>query len=198
MDDRHNGGRSNHLYIKLLGLPTIRREQFGIAQMPQKISARHTRIVEYPCASTKQRERGRTMAEIILVHGIDQQQQSADKLESQWVPCLAGGVRTAGFPEVADRLWRNVGNPGGIETRMSFYGDLFLNPGQQGDDPGEYTAAEAEFAGVGREWLTRTAERATKQKVREIGRRELAYVTKQSQHFTGKDGIRHFETSWSL
>ena len=82
------------------------------------------------------------MAEIILVHGIDQQQKSADMLESQWVPCLAGGVRTAGFPDVADRIWRDASNPGSIETRMAFYGNLFLTPGQQGDDPGEYTAEE--------------------------------------------------------
>ena len=62
------------------------------------------------------------MAEIVLVHGIDQQQKSADMLESEWVPSLAGGVRTAGFPDVADRIWRDAGNPGSIETRMAFYG----------------------------------------------------------------------------
>ena len=120
------------------------------------------------------------MAEIILVHGIDQQQKSADMLESQWVPCLAGGVRTAGFPEVADRIWRDAENPGSIESRMAFYGNLFLTPGQQGDDAGEYTAEESEFAeALAVEWLKHAAERATKPKVREIGGRELAYVTKQ-------------------
>ena len=77
------------------------------------------------------------MAEIVLVHGIDQQQLSADKLESQWLPSLAGGIRAAGFPDVADRIWRGTGKPGSIETRMAFYGGLFLTPGQQGDDPGE-------------------------------------------------------------
>jgi hypothetical protein len=119
------------------------------------------------------------MAEIVLVHGIDQQQKSADMLESQWAPCLAGGVRTAGFPEVADRIWRDAHNPGSIETRMAFYGGLFLPPGQQGDDPGEFTAEEAEFAeALAMEWLKCAAERATKPKVREIGRRELAYATK--------------------
>ena len=73
------------------------------------------------------------MAVIVLVHGIDQQQKSADKLESEWLPALAGGVRTAGFPHIADRIWRAAGTPGGIETRMAFYGSLFLTPGQQGD-----------------------------------------------------------------
>jgi hypothetical protein len=120
------------------------------------------------------------MAEIVLVHGIDQQQKSADMLECQWAPCLAGGVRTAGFPEVADRIWRDAHKPGSIETRMAFYGSLFLAPGQQGDDPGQFTAEEAEFAeALAMEWLKRAAERATKAKVREIGGRELAYATNQ-------------------
>ena len=63
---------------------------------------------------------------------------------------------------------------------MAFYGNLFLTPGQQGDDPGEFTAEESEFAeALAVEWLKHAAERATKPKVREIGGRELAYVTKQ-------------------
>lgn len=120
------------------------------------------------------------MAEIILVHGIDQQQMTADKLESVWLPALAGGVRVAGFPDVADRIWRDAGKPGGIQTRMALYGTLFLVPGQQGDDPGDFTPEEAAFAeALAVEWLTHVAERATKDKTRETGRRELAYVTKQ-------------------
>lgn len=120
------------------------------------------------------------MAEIILVHGIDQQQKSADKLESAWLPALAGGIRDAGFPDVADRIWRNAGKPGSIETRMAFYGNLFLEPGQQGNDPGEFTAEEAQFAqALALEWLKHVAGRATKQKMRETGERELAYVTRQ-------------------
>jgi len=86
------------------------------------------------------------MAEIVLVHGIDQQQKSADKLESTWLPALAGGVRSAGFEEVADRIWRNAGKPGSIETRMAFYGSLFRAPGQQGDEPPEFNSADAQFA----------------------------------------------------
>ncbi|MFO1096866.1 MAG: hypothetical protein U1E81_00995 [Xanthobacteraceae bacterium] len=120
------------------------------------------------------------MAEIVLIHGIDQQQKSADMLENQWVPCLAGGVRTAGFSGVADRIWRNAASPTGIETRMAFYGHLFLTPGQQGDDPGEFTTEESEFAeALAAEWLKRAAERATKANARETAGRELAYVTKQ-------------------
>jgi hypothetical protein len=120
------------------------------------------------------------MAEIVLVHGIDQQQKSADKLESAWLPALAGGIRDAGFGDVADRIWRNAGKPGSIETRMAFYGGLFLAPGQQGDDPGEFNSEEARFAQVlALEWLKHVAERATKQKIRETGQRELAYMTGQ-------------------
>jgi len=120
------------------------------------------------------------MAEIVLVHGIDQQQKSVDLLESEWLPNLAGGVRVAGSPDIADRIWREAGTPGGIESRMAFYGNLFLTPGQQGDEPGEFTATEAELAeALAVEWLQHAAARASKEKVRAVGRRELAYVNQQ-------------------
>jgi hypothetical protein len=120
------------------------------------------------------------MAEIVLVHGIDQQQKTADKLESEWIPALAGGVRVAGFPGIADRIWRDAGKPGGIETRMAFYGFLFLAPGQMGDDPGDFITEEAKLAEVlALEWLKRATARATKPKIRESAGRELAYVTHQ-------------------
>jgi len=81
---------------------------------------------------------------------------------------------------VADRIWRNAGKPGSIDTRMAFYGNLFLAPGQQGDDPGDFSPEEAQFAeALAVEWLKHVAERATKQKIRETGERELSYVTKQ-------------------
>src|SRR4051812_17197835 len=57
------------------------------------------------------------MAAIVLVHGIAQQQFSADSLEKDWLPALAGGVRTAGYPEVADRIWRGQAGPEAIEAR---------------------------------------------------------------------------------
>ncbi len=70
------------------------------------------------------------MAEIVLVHGIGQEQRSADLLESQWAPSLAGGVRAAGYTELADSLWRDA-RPGRV--RMAFYADLFRRADQQGD-----------------------------------------------------------------
>ncbi|NJC85695.1 alpha/beta hydrolase [Planosporangium mesophilum] len=72
------------------------------------------------------------MAQIVLVHGIAQEQYSADDLESAWSPSLAGGVRRAGYDALADQLWpdrQDAGRP----ARMAFYGDLFLTPGLQGD-----------------------------------------------------------------
>jgi hypothetical protein len=71
------------------------------------------------------------VTEIILVHGIGQEQRSADWLESQWLPSLAGGVRTAGHPELADALWRYA-RPGAPTTRMAYYADLFRRADQQG------------------------------------------------------------------
>jgi hypothetical protein len=68
------------------------------------------------------------MAIVVLVHGIAQEQHSADSLEIEWLPAMAGGVRKAGFSEVADRLRRDLLVPEGIETRMAFYGHLFLRP----------------------------------------------------------------------
>ncbi len=117
------------------------------------------------------------MAAIIFVHGIAQEQLSADLLEKDWLPALAGGVRTAGFPEVADRIWRNSGSahPDRIEARMAFYGDLFLVSGQQGaggeeispdDDPAAEALAEA--------WLERAAESARSERDRLTAQQELA------------------------
>lgn len=71
------------------------------------------------------------MATIVLVHGIAQEQRSADVLEAQWLPSLAGGVRNSGNPALADRLWRNS-RPGEIDVRMAYYGNKFLDDGAQG------------------------------------------------------------------
>jgi hypothetical protein len=52
-----------------------------------------------------------TVAVIVLVHGIAQEQRSADDLEAEWLPALAGGLRTAGYPELADKLWHHGHRP---------------------------------------------------------------------------------------
>jgi hypothetical protein len=102
------------------------------------------------------------MAEVILIHGIAQEQRQADDLEAAWLPALAGGVRAAGHPDLADRLWRHGPQAGGIDVRMAAYGDLFLRPGSQGGDddladlsPDQQTLA----ATLAEEWLDRAATR---------------------------------------
>jgi hypothetical protein len=72
------------------------------------------------------------MAEVILVHGIGHEQDSADTIENAWSPALAGGVRTAGFDPIADRLWRQGPVAGGFVVRAAYYGHLFRRAGTQG------------------------------------------------------------------
>jgi hypothetical protein len=100
------------------------------------------------------------LASIVLIHGIANEQGSADTLEAEWLPALAGGVRTAGFGALADRLWRQGPVAGGIDTRMAFYGDLFLVPGAMGDHEIESVDPQLEEQ-LAREWLERAAKRST-------------------------------------
>lgn len=105
------------------------------------------------------------------MHGIANEQKSADGLEAAWLPSLAGGVRIAGYPQVADRLWRS-GAPG--DARMAFYGDLFLPAGQQGSDD-ELTDVELAEA-LAFAWLRRFAEDATNESDRAAAQREIAQL----------------------
>lgn len=72
------------------------------------------------------------MVDVVLIHGIGQQHKAADVLESQYLPALAGGTRLAGFPDVADALWRDS-RPGSCDARVAFYADIFRKADQQGD-----------------------------------------------------------------
>src|SRR5262249_47751104 len=127
---------------------------------------------------TRDDERGgEAMAAIVLVHGIAQEQKSADTLEEEWLPDLAGGVRTAGFPEIADRLYRLRSGPDGIDTRMAFYGDLFLRGGQQGLEAEELSQAERALAEeLAMEWTARAASRSADEKSRRAASQELAQL----------------------
>src|SRR4051794_30474766 len=114
-----------------------------------------------------------SMATIVLVHGIAQEQEAADTLESEWLPALAGGVRAAGYPAIADCLWRDRA----IAVRMAFYGGRDRRPDQQGEDPGDLDEAEATLAELlAVEWLERAAERALRPREKATAVRELAYV----------------------
>lgn len=102
------------------------------------------------------------MSTIVLVHGIAQEQDAADVLEAQWLPALAGGVRTSGHPGLADRLWRRD-LPGEISTRMAFYGDRFLEEGAQG--AGDISTLDQIGQGLAERlavvWLGAAADRAS-------------------------------------
>jgi hypothetical protein len=103
------------------------------------------------------------MAAIILVHGIDNEQLTADGVEAEWLPALAGGVRLTGRTDLADRLWPPRSRPDAIESRSAYFGDLFRAPNQQGGgfDLRGLTPEQATFAeGLALEWLERIAERA--------------------------------------
>jgi hypothetical protein len=117
------------------------------------------------------------MATVVLVHGIAQEQKSADTLEEEWLPDLAGGVRTAGFPEIADRLYRLRSSPDGIDARMAFYGNLFLRGDQQGLEPEDLSGPEQALAEeLAMEWTARAASRSTDERDRRAASRELAVL----------------------
>ncbi|WP_225724757.1 MULTISPECIES: hypothetical protein [unclassified Nocardia] len=114
------------------------------------------------------------MATIVLVHGIAQEQESADTLEGRWLPGLAGGVRAHGAPELADRLWRNR-SPGDIEARMAFYGDRFLVRGAQGAGIGDLDEEQlALMERLAELWLANAAEYAEDARDRGAARRYTA------------------------
>ncbi|MFD2474773.1 hypothetical protein [Amycolatopsis silviterrae] len=101
------------------------------------------------------------MAEIVLVHGIGQQQKSADTLEAEYLPNLSGGIRIAGRPDFADLVWRDV-RPGRVETRVAFYGDLFLAADRQGEND-ELPPEVADLAAaLAIEWAEEVAERGSR------------------------------------
>lgn len=132
------------------------------------------------------------MAEIVLVHGIDQQQKTADTLEAEWVPALAGALRLGGFAEEADRL---VGKSADArrDVRMAFYGSMFLKGGQQGSGDGpEFTLTQKSFAEqLALEWLQRIAMSASDLSARNSARIalvDLEAIKGESQGL--KSGIR--------
>ena len=103
------------------------------------------------------------MAAIVLVHGIDNQSESADLIEDHWLPALAGGVRLAGRGDLADRLWPPRSRPDAIESRAAYYGGLFRAPDRMGagEDPRDWTPEQAALAeALALEWLEHVAERA--------------------------------------
>ncbi|MBF6543660.1 hypothetical protein [Nocardia brasiliensis] len=131
-----------------------------------------------------------TLATIVLVHGIAQEQASADTLEAQWLPGLAGGVRNHGDLELADRLWRN-GRPGDISTRMAFYGNQFLAEGAQGGAVGDLDDAQLELMEQLAElWLATAAAHAGDQRDRLTAQRLTAVVPPEAKPQGPKAALR--------
>ncbi|MER5755733.1 hypothetical protein [Streptomyces sp. NPDC002088] len=129
------------------------------------------------------------MSRIVLVHGIGQEQESADALESRWIPALAGGLRVAEHPELADRLWRDH-RPGVEDCRMAFYGDLFLSKGRMGDGQTfeDLRPEQQELAmDLAVEWLRRAEERASSKADRDEAYRQLNALDPEA---SGRQGLR--------
>jgi pimeloyl-ACP methyl ester carboxylesterase len=103
------------------------------------------------------------MAVIVFVHGIDNHRESADLIESTWLPALAGGVRLEGRGDLADRLWPPRSRPNSIDARAAYYGHLFRAMDQQ-ESPDDLSNLPfkqqmvAEALAV--DWLGHVAERA--------------------------------------
>jgi hypothetical protein len=130
------------------------------------------------------------MSTIVLVHGIAQEQLSADSLENTWLPALAGGVRNSSYPNLADRLWRDA-TPGDLDVRMAYYGDLFVNDGAQGTpvmDPADFDPVSAELAELlAIAFLGNAVTYAEDSRDREQGARTLANLDSGE---TGAQGAR--------
>jgi hypothetical protein len=94
------------------------------------------------------------MARIVLVHGVGQEQLSADDLEDKWLPSLAGGVRNARYPALADRLLSARTGPNRL-AQMAFYGKVFLTPDRQGSADVDLSTDQLDLADkIALEWLT--------------------------------------------
>ena len=114
------------------------------------------------------------MAAIVLVHGIAQEFRSARGLEDEWVPRLARGVKAAGYPEVADRLWKYRHTRRGIDAKISYYGDLLRRHPSLGPFADDDATSVEMIDRLGREWLDRAAERSSAPPERQRAAREIA------------------------
>lgn len=100
------------------------------------------------------------MAHIVLIHGISHQYESADQLETEWIPAIAGGVRNAGFAMIADSIMGKK-----IEIRMAFYGQRFRTQAQGVGRDIAALQSDLLVESLAVEWLER-AESSTDEKVR--------------------------------
>lgn len=117
------------------------------------------------------------MAEVILIHGMAQEQEGPASLESKWLPALSDGIRIAGHADLADSMWPDR-SPRDLDARMAAYGDLFLTSGAMGsrNDLDDLEADDLAVAeALAAEWLARAAQRGSKHD-QQTASRELGYL----------------------
>ena len=104
------------------------------------------------------------MAKVILVHGIDQQDEESDPLRGVWFEAIHRGLLTIGQPDLSSRIDES-------NVAMAFYGDLFRKTGAQGTGPLEPLPPDAEQLAdrLAAEWLTRAANRASDDALKRAG-----------------------------
>ena len=135
------------------------------------------------------------MAQIIFVHGIANEQYSADYLERGWRDQVAGGLRAAGNNDLADRVSRDRSLDGAIDSRMAFYGNLFLEPGSQGGAASLKTPDEAQSAEtLAAEWLENVAARAKSEDDSRDAKRAIAAAQQDREGAQGKGAV----TRWAF
>lgn len=86
------------------------------------------------------------MAQIVLIHGIGQQDSDVEEQEAAWLPSLVKGVLASGHPNAAAvgaRMAASTDQNCPSLARMAFYGDLFLPTDTQGEETQASPAAEA-------------------------------------------------------
>jgi hypothetical protein len=127
------------------------------------------------------------MAAIIFVHGIANEQMTADALEAEWKTQLGGAMRLAGHGDLADRVQLSAKDPNAIECRMAFYGDMFLERMAQGSDLEDlFENQTAQVLAEG--WMRNLAERGEGEQA-DDARRDIAAADPQRAAAQGKGAV---------
>lgn len=120
------------------------------------------------------------MDAIVLVHGINHQQQGAAAIEDEVLPYLVSGIENAAKQQTEDLRTRAEAlakrlRDGSVKVRAAFYGDFFLKPRFESD-------AEKDFGdSLAKAWMKTASERATRERTRESAAQELRELDAQGQ-----------------
>lgn len=132
------------------------------------------------------------MSRIVMVHGIDNQNEGEDLIRSSWIDALAGGLRLIDRDDLADRLKLPSTDPARIDVRVAYYGHLFRAPDIQGDpaDLDDLTPAQAATAeALAAEWLGRVAERAPAESPSAVQAERALAMTRDPQLVQGAGNV---------